>query len=208
MLPKVPSMPLNVTLQIPSKPIWTSTTVYSPFVSLIFSYQLYGVITKKTVDLFRLYGSRRRRFYRFIQERNQNLVYFYFIHRYLLLRTLLLLLWRFYRTNAAWTLWTWVALFTVYSSTSRRFDLYSPSSRSRVLNVDTGSPTILFGWDAATTTNQQIIIQTLDEYTFGVRRGRWREVSRKKGLSALREWVLSPATGPQESKDRLENHWQ
>ena len=32
-----------------------------------------------------------------------------------------------------------------------------------VLNLDTGSPTILSGWDAATTTNQEIIIQTLDE---------------------------------------------
>ena len=49
-----------------------------------------------------------------------------------------------------------------------------------VLNLDTGSPTILSGWDAATTTNQQIIIQILDEYTFGVCRGRWREIFRKK----------------------------
>ena len=32
-----------------------------------------------------------------------------------------------------------------------------------VLTLDTGSPTILPGWDAATTTNQQIIIQTLDK---------------------------------------------
>ena len=32
-----------------------------------------------------------------------------------------------------------------------------------VLILDTGSPTILSGWDAATTTNQQNIIQTLDE---------------------------------------------
>ena len=49
-----------------------------------------------------------------------------------------------------------------------------------VLTLDTGSPTILSGWDAATTTNQQIIVQTLDEYTFGVRRGKWRENFRKK----------------------------
>ena len=65
-----------------------------------------------------------------------------------------------------------------------------------LLAHDTGSPTILYGWDAATTANQQIIIQTLDEYTFGVRRGKWREIFRKKGLSALRECVFSPATGP------------
>ena len=72
-----------------------------------------------------------------------------------------------------------------------------------VLTFDTGSPTILSGWDAATTTNQQIIFQTLDEYTFGVRRGKWREIFREKGLSAFREWVFSPATGPQESKNKL-----
>ena len=77
-----------------------------------------------------------------------------------------------------------------------------------VLTLDTGSPTIFSGWDAVTTTNQQILIQTLDEYTFGVRRGRWREIFRRKALSALREWVFSPATDPQESKNRLEKHWQ
>ena len=69
-----------------------------------------------------------------------------------------------------------------------------------VLILDTGSPTFLSGRDAATTTNQEIIIQTLDEYTFGVRRGKWREIFREKVLVALREWVFSPATGPQESK--------
>ena len=73
-----------------------------------------------------------------------------------------------------------------------------------VLTLDTGS-TILSGWDAATTSNQLVILQTLDEYTFGVRRGKWREIFRKS-LSALREWVFS-STGPQESKDRLQKHW-
>ena len=77
-----------------------------------------------------------------------------------------------------------------------------------VLTLDTGSPTILPGWDAATTTNQQIIIQTLDKYTSGLRHGKWREIFREKGLSALREWVFSPATGPQESKSKLVKHWQ
>ena len=70
-----------------------------------------------------------------------------------------------------------------------------------VLTLDTGSPTILSRWDAATTSNQRVILQTLDEYTFGVRRGNWREVFRKKGLPALPEWVFSPSTGPQESED-------
>ena len=77
-----------------------------------------------------------------------------------------------------------------------------------VLTLDKGSPTILTEWDAVTTTNPQIITITLDEYTFGVRRGEWREIFRKKGLSALREWVFSPSTGPQESKDKLKKHWK
>ena len=75
-----------------------------------------------------------------------------------------------------------------------------------VLTVDTGLPTILSGCDSATTSNQQSILQTLVEYTFGVRRGKWRENFRKKDLSALPEWVFSPCTGPQESKDRLQKH--
>ena len=78
-----------------------------------------------------------------------------------------------------------------------------------ILTLDTGSPTISSGWDAATTTNQQILIQSLDEYTSGVHRGRWGEIFRKKKcLSALRECVFSPRTGPQERKESLENYWQ
>ena len=76
-----------------------------------------------------------------------------------------------------------------------------------VITLGTGSPTILSGWDAATTRNQQIIIQTMDEYTFGVRHGKWLEIFHKKGLS-LRAWVFSPATGPQKSKEMLGKHWQ
>ena len=49
-----------------------------------------------------------------------------------------------------------------------------------VLTLDRGSPTNLSGWDAATTPNQNFIPQTLDEYTFGVRRGKWREIFREK----------------------------
>ena len=80
--------------------------------------------------------------------------------------------------------------------------IYNPHLLAHVvLTLDFGSPTILFGWDAATTTNQQIISQTLDEYTFGARRAKWR--ARKKVLSSLRERVFSPATGPQDGKNRL-----
>ena len=77
-----------------------------------------------------------------------------------------------------------------------------------VLAMDTGSPTILSEWDAATTTNQQVIFQALDEYTFGVRRIKWREICRKNRLSAICEWVFSPSAGPQESKDRPQKHWK
>ena len=49
-----------------------------------------------------------------------------------------------------------------------------------VLTLNSGSPTIPSRWDAATTTNQQNIVQILHEYTFGVRRGKWREIFRKK----------------------------
>ena len=84
--------------------------------------------------------------------------------------------------------------------------LHLPAQAASTL--DTASPTTSSGWDAATTTNQQITIQTLDEYTFGVRRGKWREIFREKGSVATRKWVPSPATGPQESKNKLVKHWQ
>ena len=87
--------------------------------------------------------------------------------------------------------------------------IYIPHVLARaVLTLDTGLPTILSVWDAATTTNQQIITQTLDDYTFGVRRGKLREIFREKLLVALRDWVFSPATGPQESREKLERHWE
>ena len=40
-----------------------------------------------------------------------------------------------------------------------------------VLTLDIGSPAVLSGWDAAATSNQQINIQALDEYTVDVRHG-------------------------------------
>ena len=87
--------------------------------------------------------------------------------------------------------------------------IYNPHLLAHsVLTLDTGSPTILSGWDAATTSNQHVIVQTLDEYTFGVRRGKWCEIFRKKGLTAIREWVFSPPTGPQESREMLQKHWK
>ena len=63
----------------------------------------------------------------------------------------------------------------------------------------------LSGWDAASTSNHHFILQTLDEYTFGVRRGKSRKIFRKKGLPALREWVFSPSTGPMKVRQSYEN---
>ena len=45
----------------------------------------------------------------------------------------------------------------------------------------------------------------LSAYCF---RGKWREIFREKCLVALRNWVFSPGTGPQESKSKLVKHWQ
>ena len=62
-----------------------------------------------------------------------------------------------------------------------------------VLTLDTDSPMILSGWGVTTTTNQHNIIQTLDEYTFGVRRGKWRDILlEKKFISITRMGVLFP----------------
>ena len=49
-----------------------------------------GLLIKRTVVHLRSYGNRRRRFFCFIKQRNQNMVSFYFIYRYSFLRTLLL----------------------------------------------------------------------------------------------------------------------
>ena len=77
------------------------------------------------------YGNWRPRFLRFIKQRNHNLMCFYFIHRYSLPRKLLSLSWKPYGINAAWSLWTWDALFTVNFWASQQFDFSSTSSRSR-----------------------------------------------------------------------------
>ena len=156
----------------------------------------------------RSYGNRRRRLFRFIKHRNQKLVRFYFVHRYSLLRTLLPLPRRFYGINAASSSWTWVALSTVYSLTSRRFDLHSLPPCSRRINLGY--------WFA----NDFIWMGRRHHYKFAEYQTdfgwvylwcgscRWREIFREKCLSALREWVISPATGPQESKNKLVEHWQ
>ena len=83
--------------------------------------------------------------------------------------------------------------------------IYFPQLHAHaVLTLDTGSSTTLAGRDAASTSSQQIFIQTLDKYIFDVRRSKWRETFRTEGFSPLREWVFSSSTGPQESKEKLQ----
>ena len=61
-----------------------------------------------------------------------------------------------------------------------------------VSTLDTGSPTILFGCDAATSSNQQTVIQTWDKYALGVRGGKCCEIfSKKKFISTKRVVVFS-----------------
>ena len=74
-----------------------------------------------------------------------------------------------------------------------------------VLTLDTGSPTFLSGWDAATTSNQNVILRTLYGYTFGVRRVKWREIFRTKGLSALREWCFLLLQAPRKVRKSYKN---
>ena len=60
--------------------------------------------------------------------------------------------------------------------------IYFPHLAHAVSTVDTGSPRILSGWDAATTSIQQIMLQTLDAFTFALRCGRRRKLFRKKSF--------------------------
>ena len=123
---KIPSRPLTNVTKGPQYAV-THNFAKSIQADMLFhwssNYQLYGINKDKTVVHFRSYVSRRRRFSSFIKQRNQNSVCFYFIHRLLLLQTLLSLPWKLYRINAAWCPWTWNSFFTVYFSTSRQCDL-------------------------------------------------------------------------------------
>ena len=65
-----------------------------------------------------------------------------------------------------------------------------------VLTLDTGSRKILSGWDAATTTDQRKMIQTLDVYTFGMRRGDLREIFRKKRFVSITRMGLFSRNRP------------
>ena len=58
-----------------------------------------------------------------------------------------------------------------------------------ISTLDTGSPTISYERDVATTTSQLIIIQFLDEYTFGVPRDKWREIFRKNRFISITRQV-------------------
>ena len=77
-----------------------------------------------------------------------------------------------------------------------------------VSTLDTGSPILLCGWDATTaTTNQQLNKQTFDEYTLGGCRDIWLDFFGTHSSIAIREWVFSPSTDPQESREKLKKQW-
>ena len=66
--------------------------------------------------------------------------------------------------------------------------IYLPHLLPRtVLTLDAGSPTTLSRWDAATTKNNQMFVQTLDEYNFGVHRGQFfvENFIRNTGMGAF-----------------------
>ena len=67
-----------------------------------------------------------------------------------------------------------------------------------VSNLDTRSPTISSRWHAATTTGQQNIIQTLDNYSSGVRCGKWREIFRKERLIRITQGCVFSFNNPPE----------
>ena len=119
-------------------------------------------------------------------------VCFYFIFRYSLLWTLLTLPWKFNRSDVLRSPWLWGAFWTVYISTPRRFDLYSPSSRSRRFNFGQWF-TKLFIW-----MGRHYYLKSANYYSnsklvfFRVRHGKSREIFLEKVLSALRKWVFFP----------------
>ena len=86
--------------------------------------------------------------------------------------------------------------------------IYIPHLFAHAVSIlDTMSSAILSGWDAATTSNQKVSSSNAEWVFFGVRRGKRRETFREKCLSALREWVFSPSTVLQESKDNRLKYW-
>ena len=76
-----------------------------------------------------------------------------------------------------------------------------------VLFLDSGLPTILSVWVAATATSQQIINQTLDKYTFGVRYCTWCKLFLlKKKCIRTTDWLYSPAESRIEYKILLQKY--
>ena len=100
------------------------------------------------------------------------------------------------------------ALYTFHLSTSWWFDFYSTSSGSSCFKFEYWFINVFIRMERRHYLNLQTVIQTLDEYILGVRCGRGCDFPLEWSLSALRDWVFSPATGPQESKGRLQKPWE
>ena len=77
-------------------------------------------------------------------------------------------------------------------TTQRPGDLfYTPRLVAHgTLILNTASLAVLSGWDAGTSSYQQVFSHTWDEYAFGVRRGKWRGVFRTKSTSITGVGVL------------------
>ena len=72
---------------------------------------------------------------------------------------------------AARSMWTWGVLSTIYYSTSRRLENFPPSSRSSRFYFEYRfAKKLVKPGPTTTTTNQQLIVQWLHKYAFGVPR--------------------------------------
>ena len=74
------------------------------------------------------------------------------------------------------------------------------------MSLDTSLQMIFSGKDTANFSNPKMDFETLDEYTFGVCRGKWRDILRKKNarLTNLR----FPPEALQVDEGGLQKHWK
>ena len=78
---------------------------------------------------------------------------------------------RFYRINASWYRWTTRVIYCLFSNVPAIWLIFHIFSLTPFYLWTLVHQQLLSGWDAATTTNQQTTIHTLDKYTFDVRQG-------------------------------------
>ena len=119
-------------------------------------------------------------------NKGKKFVCFYLTSRYTLRWTLFSLPWRLQSFDAVRSTWTWGARYSKFTLQHIGDFTYTPYLLAHaVLFLDTGSPTILSGWDAATISSLLNVFQTLAKYSFGVSRGKWREIVHKKKFISI-----------------------